>query len=230
MKTILCIPGLGGRENLFDKYKEALSNHRLISLDVIDWQKAQVEVDKLVETEPGQIILFCSCYGIQLALRTIKKNKAKVAALIVVEPYFGEFLFWRSIARPINKFILGIIKFAHYLGFGREKFRYVDYNMVEKKPLFVQPFYDIIHQGSKDYFEKIDDILTFELPNLIETKTLFIFSPLGFIRDPRKRARLKNVFINADMVEIGERTHNIMTLSYKVIAEAIVNWLKNNNL
>lgn len=227
METIICIPGLGGRANLFSKYKNVLSEYNLEFVDVINWKKAQGDVDKIIEKKE-KVILFCNCYGSQLALRSIEKYPYKVSALIVIEPFFGEFLSWRKIAIVINWGILAIMNLTDFLGVRRTKFPEVDYNMVEKQPLFFQPFYDVWHQSMTDYFEKIDDVLKFELSPRVDTKTFFIFSPKGFIRDPKKRERLKSVFSNAELVELGKNSHNIMTLSYEEIATAVKNWLELN--
>lgn len=227
METIVCIPGLGGRANLFSKYKGALSEYNLEFVDVINWKKAQDDIDQMIEKHE-KVIFFCNCYGMQFALRTIEKNPSKISALVVIEPYLGEFLSWRKIAIVINWCILAIMNLTDRLGIKRTKFPEVDYNWVEKQPLYLQPFYDIWHQSMTDYFEKIDDILKFELPSHVDTKTFFIFSPKGYIRDPKKRERLKNVFPNAELVELGKNSHNIMTLSYDEIATAIKNWLKLN--
>ena len=152
----------------------------------------------------------------------------KITALIIIEPFFGEFVPWpwKKIALITNRGIVHLMRWTDRLGLKRTKFPEVNYNIVEKQPLFFQPFYDIAHQSMTDYFEKIEDILTFELPQSIETKTYFIFSPKGFIRDPKKRDRLKSIFVNSDLVEIGKNTHNIMTLSYEEIGKALREWLR----
>jgi pimeloyl-ACP methyl ester carboxylesterase len=227
METIICIAGLGGRSSLFNKYGDILSDYNLKFVDVINWQVAQKEINSLVEKSEN-VIFLCNCYGAQLALRAIEKTPEKVSALIVIEPYFGEFFPWRKTALVINHGILSFVKLLHLSGIKRTKFPEIDYTWVERQPLFLQPFSDIRHQSLNDYFGKIDDILTFGLPSCVNTKTLIIFSPKGFVRDAKKRARLKSVFSNSRLVELGKNSHNIMTLSREEIATSVKNWLKLN--
>lgn len=229
METIICIAGLGGRSNLFNKYGDILSDYNLKFVDVINWQVAQKEVNWLVEKSES-IIFLCNCYGTQLALRAIEKTPNKVSALIAIEPYFGEFFPWKKTALVANRGILSFVKLLHLLGIKRTNFPEVDYNWVERQPLFLQPFSDIRHQSLKDYFGKIDDILTFDLPPRVNTKTLIIFSPKGFVRDAKKRAHLKSVFSNSELAELGKNSHNIMTLSRQEIATSVKNWLKLNGI
>ncbi|MES2315616.1 MAG: hypothetical protein V4486_02670 [Patescibacteria group bacterium] len=228
MKTIICIPGLGGRANLFNKYKGSFPGFNIKTLDVIAWQEAQAKVDQMLADETEGVIFFCSCYGAQFALRAMEKYPVKTEALIVVEPFFMEFVWWRKIGYFLNNLVLLIIRGTHAIGLGRSKFKEVDYNMVEKQPLFFQPFYDISHQGSKDYFEKLKDIATFKLPPKVETKTLFIFSPRGFMRGLKKRARLQKIFINGDYIELGPNSHTIVTLAFQDITTAIKKWIGEN--
>lgn len=227
MKTIICIPGLGGRSNYYREYKNLLSQFNLEFFDVVNWKEAQKAIDGFTEKQE-QVIFLTNCYGIQFALRAIDKYPSKVAALIVIEPFFGEFFPFKKAALLINKLILGFMRFTDKLGLKRTKFPEVDYYFVERQPLFFQPFYDVVHQSMTDYFEKTEDILTYQPPEQVRTKTFLIFSPKGFVRDPKKRQRFKDVFINSDMAEVGKNTHNIVTLSTPEIAEAIRNWLTVN--
>jgi hypothetical protein len=98
--------------------------------------------------------------------------------------------------------------------------------MVEQQPLFIQPLFDLKHQRSEQYFSKVADIATFRLPPRIETKTLFIFSPKGWMRDLAKREKLKQIFVHSNLVELGGNTHNIVTISRAEIAEEIRKWIK----
>ncbi len=229
MKTIICIPGLGGKANIFDNYKESFPDFNLKFVDLIDWRKTQEEVYSLVEKN-DQVIFFCSCYGSQIALRAIERFPARVAALAIVEPFFAEFLFMRKVQVAINNAILVIIKFVNSLGIRRTKFKEVHYNFVEKQPMIVQPVYDLMHQRFRDYFEKLKDIGGFELPPRVETKTLLICSPNGFVHTLERRARLKSIFVNSDLVELGDNTHFIMTTSSQEVATALKAWLSKNNI
>lgn len=225
MQTIICIPGLGGRANLFDKYEAVFTDFKLEAVDVINWREAIENICTLVQKE-DKVILLCSCYAVHLALRVIDRYPEKVTHLVLIEPFFGEFLHFRKIQLATCQVLLAIIKFGDKLGIGRRKFIKVDYNFVEQQPMMLQPFYDLAHQSFRDYFEKLKDIGSFQMPERVETPTLFILSPKGFVHTKKRRDRLQSVFVHSAITEVKKDTHFIMTTSPGEIAEATRTWLK----
>lgn len=228
-KTIISIPGLGGHKSVFDKYESQFQDFDFYRVDLIDIKKTTQDVLDIIDKK-NNIVLLCNCYGLQIALRVLPLKGDKIKGLIVVEPYFGEFLFWRKPAIFINHLILEFLDILDFIGFRRKTFPNMDYSTVEKFPLFFQPFFDMWHQDLTKYFLKIDDVLTFEVPEKVELKTLFILSPKGFIQDQNKREVLKKAFVNSEIVELEEKSHNIVTIARMKISELVKNWLNKNNI
>lgn len=224
---IICIPGLGGHENVFKNYVADLSEFDVATVSNIDWRQTQIEVSRIVDRS-DKVIFLCNCYGAQIALRTMYAKPDKVAAFIIIEPFFAEYFSWTWSASFLAGALLSLKKFTDRFGFRRKTFTQVDYSKVEQYPLVLQPFFDIQHQSLTDYFSKLYDIGTFRLPARVDTKTLFLFSPQGFMRNSEKRKKLLEVFVNADVVELGENSHSIVTLSRKDLIHAITNWIHKN--
>jgi len=172
-----------------------------------------------------QVVLLCNCYGAQTALRVMYHHESKVAGLVVIEPFFWQFATYQLWGVWMSAFVAWLAKYKKYLGLQRKKLGTVDYAYVEQQPLFIQPLFDLKHQRSEHYFAKIHDIATFRLPLRVETPTLFIFSPKGWMRDPAKHEKLKQIFVHSTLVELGADTHNIVTISRLEIAKAIREWL-----
>ncbi len=228
-RTILCIPGLGGHRSAFNGYAEILSNYSFRYVEVIDWRNAIDELKSIIQEEQ-EVILLCSCYGVQLALRLIEAMPSNIRGLILIEPFFAEFHWWHQPARILNAGIVWFLKLTDRLGLRRKKFLYqIDYAKLAKYSVFFQPFFDIRWQNITDYFLKIDDFLTFKLPLKIETKTLFTLSPKGFLRNQKIKESLIDIFLNADIVEISEGGHNIITVSREAVSTSIREWLAKND-
>ena len=228
MKTIICIPGLGGRANLFDGYKSLLPEYNLEIVDLIDWKKTQAEVDELVARHADAIIL-CNCYGSHIALRSIEKMPERVSALIVVEPFFSQLFFWRHIASPLNKILVALSRITDKMGLKRKTFKIVNYGMVEKEPLWKQILLDWEHQSMTDYLTKLEDITTFKIPENISTKTLLLFSPSGFTPNPKIRKLMQSFFKQCDIAVLNNKKHTIMTLASDEIVSNMKNWLEKTN-
>lgn len=227
--AILCIPGLGGHRSVFRGYEDILPKYEFRYVDIMDPQKTLEEIKKIAEEEI-KIIFLCNCYGAQFALRIIEEKRHTVSHLIILEPFFAEFFWWRSAARTLNFVIIQLIKIKDKLGLGRKNITYqIDYAGLTNYPLFVHPMFDIRWHKVSYYFSKINDILKFRLPQRVETKTLFIFSPKGFLRNPRKRKRLFDIFVSSEFAEINRNTHNIITRCRKEVAVIIKEWLIQNN-
>ena len=227
---IICIPGLGGHKNIFRYYAKEFPEHQMEFVQLINWHKAQEEVAHMIDAS-DEVILLCNCYGAQIALRAMYTRMEKVKALIIIEPFFFEFTPWFKFPFVFAQILYFLKKITDHFGWRRKKYsKTIEYSSVELQPLCLQPLYDIQHQSLTDYFAKLIDIGTFRLPEKIETKTLFIFSPRGFTRDPIKREKIKKVFVNADVEELGENSHNIATLSRVKLAEAIKKWIEKKVL
>ena len=80
-------------------------------------------------------------------------------------------------------------------------------------------------QNLTDYFSKIDDMLTFKLPERVHVPTLFIASPKGYLRSPRDRKCLSSIFINSRFLEVSIKTHNIVPLASHEIVALMRPWL-----
>ncbi len=223
---IICIPGLGGHKNVFRNYAKEFSDFDVKFVQLINWRKTSEEVARMVDDSDEPVVLLCNCYCEQTALRVMYHRESKIAGLVVIEPFFWQFAQWQLWGIWMSAFWAWVMKYKKYLGLGRKKLGTVDYALVEQQPLFLQPLFDLKHQRSEHYFEKVHDIATFRLPPRVETKTLFIFSPKGWMRDPTKREKLKQIFVASDLVELGGNTHNIVTVSRHQIAEAVRNWLR----
>ncbi len=223
-KTIISIPGLGGHPTVFKGYEKILFAYDFYHATVIDWRKAQEEIE-LIALERGPVILLCNCYGAQSALRLIERFPDAVESLVIIEPYFSEFSWWSPVAFIANKIIIAFMQITDFFKIRRTKFKVnIDYSYLPKYPLFLQPLFDIQYQNMTDYFTKIDDILNFRLPKQIDTKTFLIFSPKGFIRGSL-REKLFDIFKNSEIKEVGKNTHNIVAVSREDVAIAINDWL-----
>lgn len=227
-KSIIFIPGLGGHESAFGGYADFFPDYSIHCVEVVDWRKALDDLEKIIQKEK-EAILFCSCYAVQLALRLIKKNPRSVSHIVLIEPFFAEFQWWRGPAKILNSMILSLVKIADKVGLRRRNFRYQpDYTKISRYPVLIQPLYDMRWQNLTDYFSKIEDLLNFRLPPRVGTKTLFVLSYKGFLRSARIKKKLFEVFSKADAVEIKQKGHNIITISQKAISREIRKWLSQN--
>lgn len=222
---IICIPGLGGHENVFANYAQDLAEFDVETVSLIDWRKTHEEVSRIVNAS-DTVIFLCNCYGAQIALRAMYARPSKTIAFIVIEPFFAEFFSWAWMAEFFIGLLLFVKKFTDMLGLKRKTYTEVDYSKVEEYPLFLQPFFDMQHQSLTDYFTKMEDIATFRLPVRVDTKTLFIFSPGGFMKDGAKREKLQSIFVHSEVVEMGEKSHNIVTLSRKQLVNVIIDFVR----
>ena len=225
--TILCLPGLGGHRSVFNGYSDMIPDQMFRYVEMINWQDTMKEIEQIAR-EREKIIIMCNCYGTQLALRLIEKDPSSVIGLILIEPVFAEFYPKLTMLNPINSAVIKLMEFTDRIGLRRKKFDYpIDYRKLSKYPMFIQPFFDMRWQNMTDYFKKIKDVLTFKLPQTVNVKTLFILSSKGYLRSPKTREKIYNIFKNHDSVEIRTDTHNIVALSRKEIAGHIKNWLNN---
>lgn len=224
-RTIVCIPGLGGHPSVFKGYAELLSDYNLRYVDLVDWEKTLAEIKEITKKE-GKVIFLCSCYGIQLALRVIEEMPNAVTHVIVVEPFFTEFKLLQPVAKVVSEWIIKFLKWTDALGLRRKKFiKNIDYTKFGKYPIFVQPLFDFAWQNLTDYFIKWNDIIVFKLPKRVETKTLLVLSPKGFIRSKKIEQKLGEIFVKGDIVKIPRNGHNIITNSQELVAGQIRKWL-----
>ena len=229
MTSIITIPGLGGHESVFKDYAGALPNFDTRLLKLIDHRKTEEEIFQAVAKE-GAVIILSNCYGSIPALRALGRISGNSAKLIIIEPFFAEFFWWRKLALLVARGILGFMRFTDRLGLRRPWLvKNVDYVYFSRYPLFVQPVIDIFHQSMTDYFAKIVDLLEFSLPDLVETETLLIFSPRGYFEDLQRRGRMLRRFSRASAEEVSGLTHNIVTVSRKEIIGIVGDWLRKRS-
>ena len=223
--VIVCIPGLGGHESSLAAYRELLPEYDFRFLRLVNIAEASRDLEGICRNE-NNVTLLCNCYGVQLAIRAIQKMPEKISRLIVVEAFFAEFHHWMVVPMVVNKWLVLICQLTDLLGLARRKFpTRIDYVKMAKYPIYVQPIFDIRWQNLTDYFLKIDDILTFRLPAEVAVPTLFILSPKGYLRSAADRKAVQSVFVNSDIVEVNENTHNIVSLSRQPISSIIRDWL-----
>lgn len=226
MKTILCIPGLGGHPSVFAEYAPLLPEHKLRSMEFVNREKALADARAVLAEEKDPVILFCHCYSAQMGIQLAKEMPAKVSHLIFLEPFFTEQHPWTKVLKPIDLAVLGIVKFFSFIGVRRRKFTYQpDYIALAKYPIYVQPLFDMRWQNLTDYFDKCYDILTYKLPQRVDTPTLMIFSPQGFSRNPAKREYLKNIFPRTRIIEMQAGTHNVITMGAASVVDTIRDYL-----
>lgn len=226
--TIVCIPGLGGHRSVFHDYGGELRDYTFQYIELVDWQKTLKELKAVAQKEKN-VILLCNCYGLQLGLRLIEALPSTVKQLVVIEPFFAEFHWWREPGKILVTAIISFLEFTDRLGLRRKSFPYkIDYSKLTRYPIYVQPIFDMRWQNLTDYFKKVRDILNFQLPAQIRTKTLFILSSKGFLRSPRIKNALLNTFVNADVVYVKHDTHNIISAAHKEITASMKNWLIKN--
>lgn len=225
--TIVFVPGLGGHRSVFNGYGTIIGGNSFKYLEIVNWPKAAADLEQIAQ-ECGQVMIIAHCYGAQLAIRLIEKNPSAVKRLVIIEPFFSEFYPIIRSLMPVNWIILKTLEIMDYLGLRRKKFNYIpDYQKLAKYPMVFQPLFDWRWQNMTDFFKKTQDIATFNLPPRIETKTLFVVSPGGYLRSSRKREKIFNIFVNHDIIEISQNTHNIITVSGDKIARSIKKWLTN---
>lgn len=226
-KTILCIPGLGGHPSAFGLYESLLKEFKFRFIEFVNIKKALVDLQKIINEE-NEVILFCSCYGIQLALKIAEFMPQTIGGIIVVEPFFAQFHWWRTPAVQLARGLLWLSKTTDKFGWRRKTFDYrPDYVKLSKYPIYCQPIFDMRWQNLTDYLDKIRDLLLFELPLRVETPTLIVFSHKGFIRSEKIKKNISEIFVNSTSIETGSGTHNIITMSGKPVAEAVRNWINN---
>lgn len=228
-RSIIFIPGLGGHRSAFGGYAEFFPDYTIHHIDVVDWRKALKELE-IISQKKKEIILFCSCYAVQLALRLVEKYPTKVFRIVLIEPFFVEFQWWRVPAKTLNFAILNLMKITDRFGLRRRKFNYQpDYTKISCYPVLIQPLYDMRWQNLTDYFTKIEDMLSFRLPEKVKTKTLFVLSQKGFLRSSKIKKKIYGVFVNSEVAEIKQNGHNIITISQETISQEIRKWLSQTN-
>lgn len=228
-KVILCIPGLGGYEKVFSPYEQFLPDYKLIHVGLTNINKAETDMEQVIK-ENGSVIVLANCYGVQSILRLYERLPAgSIEKLIVIEPFFAEFYWWRQLAYVVNGGILKLLTLARKLGLYRRSFdlslKYPD--LPKRYPLAIQPLFDISNQSLIDYFTKIEDILSFKLPRSISIPTFFILSPGGYMKDREKRKALLKHFEQVEVTETGKRTHDIVAASVPKVAKAVAGWLSS---
>jgi pimeloyl-ACP methyl ester carboxylesterase len=225
-KTLICLPGLGGHPSAFSEYVALLPEYELRSIEFVNRRKALADARTAIQAAEGQVSLFCHCYSAQMGIQLAAEMPGKVSHLIFLEPFFVEFQPWLQISRPLILAILWTVRFFGRIGVRRRKFTYQpDYIALAKYPIYVQPFFDMRWQNLPDYFDKCYDILTYRLPQQVDTPTLMIFSPNGFSRDPANREHLKKIFTKARMVEMQNGTHNVITMGAAPVAKLVREYL-----
>ena len=224
--TIICIPGLGGHESSLASYKKLLPEYNVLFLRVVDHAEALIQLLDICKNKK-KVILFCNCYGIQLALRAIEVHPEKIKQLVVVEAFFMEFHIWRIPAIYSAKALLWLLRFTDFLGFRRRRFHSIDYAKCAQYPIIFQPLFDVRWQNLTDYFSKIEDIVTFILPARVSIPTLFILAQKGYLRSRKDRERVKSIFVHSSLVEVSSKTHNIISLASEEIASLVRTWLSS---
>lgn len=226
--VIICVPGLGGHESSLRDYKGLLPEYDLRYLRLIDHTQALHDIIAIARREE-RVTVIANCYGAQPAIRAMAAVPGCIERLVIVEPFFAERRAWRLLGLAAVLAIVSILRLLHALGISRKRFpTHVDYTTFAKYPIFMQPLYDIRWQSLMDYFLKLEDIATFKLPERIETPTLFVVSPKGYMRSSRDRAWLKSIFVHGSFAEVNHQTHNIISRAAADIAPAIRTWLARN--
>ncbi len=231
--ALICIPGLGGHPSSFKGYDKLLPEYKVIFTQLIDYRKAFEETKNLCASLEENVVFLTNCYGAQIAMRLIGAlPDGKIKGLVIIEPFFAQFHWGRRPALFINKIILKILAIAHKFGLDKKTYRRdIDYFKLARFPIFFQPLFDMGWQSLHFYFDKIEDILRFKLPEQpLGVKSLLIFSPKGFTQNNSRRDYLLRVFNNADIAEVGAKSHNIIALSQNEIADIIRSWLIRLNL
>jgi pimeloyl-ACP methyl ester carboxylesterase len=222
MKTMICIPGLGGHPSVFAEYVALLPEYKMRSMEFVNRQKTLADTRAAIMAEKDPVVLFCHCYSAQMGIQLAAEMPSKVSSLIFLEPYFVEFHAWMYVFRPITLAVMGIVRFFSWIGVRRRTFTYQpDYIALAKYPIYIQPFFDMRWQNLTDYFDKCYDILTYKLPLGVEVPTLMIFSPKGFFRNPAKRELLRKIFSRLHIVETRTGTHNLITMGAAPVAALI---------
>jgi GT2 family glycosyltransferase/pimeloyl-ACP methyl ester carboxylesterase len=220
------VPGLGGHESSLAEYVPLFPSYDLRIVRLVDHERALQEILALCEKE-AEVIFLCNCYGLQLALRAAEKMPEKVNGIIVIEAFFAQFHRWAPLARGINRGFIRTVRGLNKLGLRRTRFwSGIDYAKLARYPIYFQPAFDMLWQDLGNYFSKIDDILSFKLPAHVSTPTLIIASPGGYLRSARNRRRLRHVFGNLRILEVEDRTHNIVSTSAKEIVTLSNDWLQ----
>lgn len=224
-EVVICIPGLGGHRTSLSEYKALLPGRELQFVEVVDHRAAQTHIAHLCD-EADAVIFLCNCYGLQLALRAAARVPGKVRALVVVEAFFPQFHAWPRAVLPVNRALLAVVNFFIRLGVRRSRlWTGIDYGRLARYPLFVQPFFDMLWQGLDDYLRKIEDALTYRLPERIDTPTLFILSPNGYFTNGEHRKEVQRIFTRSEIVEIYSKSHNLVSLAAPAIAATADRWL-----
>lgn len=228
MRTVICIPGLGGHPSVFAEYAALLSEFELRPVELVNREKTLAELRAAIGAETSPVTLFCHCYSAQIGIQIAMEMPGKIDKLIFLEPYFVEFHPWMRVFKPINLAVMGIVRFFTWIGVRRRTLNYKpDYVALARYPIYIQPFFDMRWQNLTDYFDKCYDILDYKLPPGVDIPTLMIFSPKGFFRDLAKRERLKKVFPKLRIVETREGTHNVITMGAPSVAALIRDYLNH---
>ena len=227
MKTLLCIPGLGGHPSVFNEYVALLPEYRIRTIRFVNRADALRDARAILAEERGPATLFCHCYSAQMGIQLAAEMPEKVERLIFLEPFFAELKPWMKLLLPVGIFLLSAARLTDAIGLRRRRFRYEpDYIALAKYPIYLQPFFDMRWQNLTDYFDKCYDILTYRLPARVEAPTTMLFSPNGFSRDPRAKEKLKKIFVRSRVVEMQDGTHNVITMGGAPVAAAIRDSIK----
>lgn len=226
MKTLICIPGLGGHPSVFSEYPGLLPEYELRPVELVDHRKALAEVRTMLVAAKDPAILFCHCYSAQMGIQLAAEMPDKVERLILLEPFFVEQHRWLKTLIPLAILLMGMARFFSWIGVRRRNLNYrPDYVALAKYPIYLQPFFDMRWQNLPDYLDKCYDILAYGLPANVATPTLMIFSPSGFLRDRAKRERLKQIFSRLAITETPDGTHNVIAMAAGSVAAAIRQYL-----
>jgi pimeloyl-ACP methyl ester carboxylesterase len=229
LPVILCIPGLGGHASAFGLSPRFLPEYELRFIELTNREKAFRDALEIID-EKGKMPLLCNSYGVQMGLKLIEARPGKITHLVLIEPFFAQFSWWRGPALAVNKVLLWLCRVTDAIGLRRRHFTYQpDYVALARYPIYVQPLFDMWWQNLTDYFDKIEDILTFRLPAKVEARTLILLSPYGFTRDKAVRAKIREVFYPADVVELADGTHNVTTILKEPAVRAIHAWLQKGS-
>lgn len=226
-RTIICIPGLGGHSSAFGLYGPLLKEFNFRYLEITNINDALADLQKML-IEEQHAVLFCSCYGIQFALKAAESSPQAIDGIVLIEPFFAEFHWWcQPLLWIINGF-LSILKITDKLGLQRKKFNFhPDYIKLSKYPVYFQPIFDMLWHNTTDYFNKVRDLLSFQLPLSIHIPILIIFALHGFIKNEKDRNTLIKIFTQSTITEMSGGNHNIITMSGESVAQAVRNWINN---
>lgn len=226
MKTIVCIPGLGGHVSVFNNYAQYLKEYSFEYINLINLKKGKSEILEVIKNKKEEIIVLANCYGALPLIEDFNNLENQIQKLIIIEPFFAELYWWDWPGNILVSILLYLSRLTDKLGFKRSKFmKDIDYTYLSRYPIWLQPFFDLSYQTTTDYLEKIYDISNFKLPKDINIPTLLIFSSGGYSQNTEKRNKIISHFKNSTVVEISKKTHNIVTVSEKEIASIIKNWL-----